>query len=384
MQADSQPPAALVPIDLQRAVEEIINLARDGRPAGEVLGRQFDLGLAFPTSDGPGGRGLDRARAEWVASRLAEADVPRSQSGFVGRYLATPLLAAHGTEAQRALLRATFLDEVRWCQLFSEPSAGSDLANISTRAERDGERWRVTGQKVWNSYAAEATHGLLLARTRPDVPKHAGISLFVVDMTHPGVDVRPLREMTGEAQFNEVFLEDVEIDASWMVGADGDGWRLGLEILALERAAVGARASTENRWNPIDAVLGLASSPSFSRRRDDVVRCWVDMRVADVMKARDVDPVVLRVFSTEANFRCLNLAMDLLAGDGMLYPGGFEMASPADSADQSLQRHFLFSRGLMIGGGTLEINRNVIGERILGLPREPRVDKDVPWNQTRR
>ena len=372
-------------------VEQLRALVEGGAPAEEVLGRRFDLGLAWPQFPvGLGGLGLPGDRADRVVADLVRSGLPTPPASFVGPHLVAPMLVAHGTPAQHSLLRGTFTGELRWCQLFSEPAAGSDLANISTLATLDGQEWSIRGQKVWNSFAAEATHGILLARTDPDLPKHRGMSMFLVDMTGPGVDVRPLRDMTGVAHFNEVFLDDVAVPDAFRLGEVNGGWGLAIEVLAHERMAVGRVAADEaaGRPRPMELFLGDASGLEGAAR-DRYVRTWIrgqvisyteSRMVAGLMQGRiDVDPIALRVLATEHNFEVLDLAMDVGGLASVLYDAD---GQAADSAAVSLQRDYLYARGLMIGGGTLEVCRNQIGERVLGLPPEPRVDKDGSWRQT--
>jgi alkylation response protein AidB-like acyl-CoA dehydrogenase len=376
-------------MDLDGPIASLRALIGDGASIEEVLGLRFDLGLAWPQyPEGLGGLGLGNDGAGAVLKALAEAGVPNPPVSFVGPHLVSPMLVSHGTPRQRSLLRPTFTGQARWCQLFSEPSAGSDLANVSTSAICDGEVWSIRGQKVWNSFAAEATHGILLARTDPGLPKHRGMSMFLVDMSDPGVTVRPLRDMTGVAHFNEVFLDDVTVHDDFRLGAAHEGWRLAIEVLAHERLAVGRAAADEagGRPRPLQQFL---PDPQRLRGalRDRYVRVWIDEQVVNYTEARMVDellsgrpcvdPIALRVLATEHNYDVLDLAMDVGGPGALLY----DHAAAHDDAS-NMQRDYLYARGLMIGGGTLEVCRNQIGERVLGLPAEPRVDKDRPWRET--
>jgi alkylation response protein AidB-like acyl-CoA dehydrogenase len=378
--------------DPSEAIEELRSLAAAGAPAPSILGCRFDLGLAWPHHPvGLGGLGLSPDAAEQVLAAIASAGLPSPPASFVGPHLVAPMLVRHGTPAQHALLRGTFTGEHRWCQLFSEPSAGSDLANISTMAVRDGDVWSIRGQKVWNSFAAEATHGILLARTAPELPKHRGMSMFLIEMDQPGVEVRPLRDMTGVAHFNEVFLDDAVVREVHRLGELNGGWGLAIEVLALERMAVGRISAEEagGRPRPITSYLG-SPAPLRGATRDRYLRAWVrerviamteDRMVADLLCGRPtVDPVALRVLATEHNFEVLDLAMDVLGPAALLSDA--DHVHPEVDGGLDLQRDYLYARGLMIGGGTLEICRNQLGERALGLPPEPRVDKESPWNRT--
>jgi alkylation response protein AidB-like acyl-CoA dehydrogenase len=361
------------PIPHRRAVDEAIAdlaaFAASGANETAVRGLQFDVGLAWPANPvGLGGLGLDGDAARRVARMLAERGLPVVPAGFVGPNLVAPVLVEHGTEAQRELLRPIFTLEHRWCQLFSEPSAGSDLANVSTLAVRDGERWHVRGQKVWNSFAAEATHGILLARSDPALPKHSGMTMFLLD--------------------------DVVIADERRLGPVNDGWRLALAVLRHERSAIGgssAGAERREQPTPLEQVVELGREVPGALR-DRVVRAWVTKRVLDCTIARvmadaragrpSVNETVIRVLATEHNFEALDLFLNVRGPDGMLHPEGYEDRGAHDGAGRDVVRDFLYARGLMIGGGTLEVCRNQIGERALGLPPEPRVDKEAPWRET--
>ncbi len=232
--------------DLERRVRRLL----DERPPAtterlDFLRARFDAGLAwvhFP--EGLGGLGIARHHQGRVDALLCEAGAPDNdpRRNGIGLGMAAPTILAFGTdEQQRRFLRPLWTGEEVWCQLFSEPGAGSDLAALATRAVADGDEWVVNGQKVWTSGAHEARFAILVARTDPSVPKHAGLTYFVCDMTDPGVDVRPLRQITGEAEFNEVFLTDVRIPDGHRLGAVGEGWRVATATLNNERVAIGAR-----------------------------------------------------------------------------------------------------------------------------------------------
>jgi alkylation response protein AidB-like acyl-CoA dehydrogenase len=302
----------------------------------------------------------------------------------VGIGMVGPTLIAHGTEAQKerylpALLRG---DDV-WCQLFSEPGAGSDLAGLRTRAVRDGDEWVVNGQKVWSSGAHHSDLGILLTRTDVDVPKHRGITYFVVDMRSPGIDVRPLRQITGVAHFNEVFLTDVRIPNQNVVGEPNTGWGVALTTLGNERTLIGGGLGIGFR-----DVLRLARAQSRSGEpelrqrlaaaytRFELLR-YLGLRAqAAARSGRPPGPEtsVLKL----AVSRNVALNGDLvLALEG---PAG--MLQYDDAPDGGFwQQQFLGQWGVRIGGGTDQVQRNVIGERVLGLPAEPRPDKSVPFRE---
>ena len=295
--------------------------------------------------------------------------------------------------------------------MFSEPGAGSDLAALSTHAVRDGDEWVVNGQKVWTTLAHVARWGLLLTRTDPDAPKHRGLTYFVLDMQAPGVEVRPLRQMTGDAEFNEIFLTDVRIPDRHRLGPVGDGWHVALATTLMnERVTVGAMgkaAARPRRHPPCRARLARARPIDDPARRDQLARLWIEgeilrltnIRARELRQKGDPGPegAILKLAVGEFQQRLYTFIVDLLGPQGMLI-SDYEMRRPnrigettftdaaaeADSVLPDLTKAFLAVRGTTIGGGTTEIGRNILGERVLGLPAEPRTDKDVPWSQVPR
>jgi alkylation response protein AidB-like acyl-CoA dehydrogenase len=269
--------------------------------------------------------------------------------------------------------------------LFSEPGAGSDVATLATRAVRDGDEWVVNGQKVWTSAAHDASWGLLLARTDPDVPKHEGLTAYILDMHAPGVEVRPLRQITGDSHFNEIYLTDVRIPDDLRVGDVGGGWRVALTTLMNERVSIGG--SVEPRESgPIAIALTIwRRRGGTAVQRDELARLWVEAEVQRLGKIRaqqarergtpGPEGAVLKLAGALLAQRITSFAVDLLGPDGMLnaagYGGGYDADDPVVA--------FLGTQGFTIAGGTSEIMRNILGERVLGLPGEPRVDRDVPW-----
>ena len=287
---------------------------------------------------------------------------------------ALPNLIVYGTPEQRERwMLPTLRGEITWCQLFSEPGAGSDLASLATRAERVDGGWRLNGQKVWTSMAAEAQWGICLARTDPDAPKHEGISCFMVDMRAEGVDVRPLRELTGHAMFNEVFLDDVFVPEDCLVGAENDGWRCARTTLANERVQMGAGntigAGVVGVLRMIDEG-GLAEDASALVAAGDLVvtghaLAALGFRLT-LQALRGADPS-----GSEAAVRkLLGVQHDQHIQEVGMTLAGIE-AMAADGPAGSWSSTFLFNRCLTIAGGTSEIQRNVIAERLLGLPRDP-------------
>jgi alkylation response protein AidB-like acyl-CoA dehydrogenase len=372
-----------------------------GTSAAEFLGARFDAGLAwvwFP--EGHGGLGLPAELQDPVERRLREAGAPSVvEQNVIGYAMGAPTVLAHGTEEQKKrLLRPLFTGEEIWCQLFSEPGAGSDLAGLATSAMADGDEWVVNGQKVWTTLAHVSKWGLLLARTDPNVPKHRGLTYFVADMQAPGVEVRPLRQITGSAEFNEVFFTDVRIPDSMRLDAVGAGWRVATTTLMVERVAIGeGDQSRESR--PIDQALALWKKrpDKTAVDRERLMRLWVGAEVARLtnLRAREMRRVgtpgpegaVAKLTTAELEKRIYELCVDLMGMEGTIYPNGYETALPEAvnllrSGDERVA--FLRSRGRSIEGGTSEIMRNILGERVLGLPGEPRSDKEIAWSEVPR
>jgi alkylation response protein AidB-like acyl-CoA dehydrogenase len=363
----------------------------------EFLGARFDAGLAwvwFP--EGHGGLGLSPEAQGVVERDLARAGAPSEYDrNVIGYGMGAPTVLAHGTEEQRRrYLRPLFTCEEIWCQLFSEPSAGSDVAGLATRAERDGDEWVVNGQKVWTTLAHTAKWGMLVARTDPNVPKHRGMTYFLLDMHAPGVEVRPLRQMTGDAEFNEVFMTDVRVPDAQRLDAVGAGWRVAMTTLMNERVAIGGGVPRRSA-GPIAQALDIwRAKPEGERspaRRDRVMALWVATEVARLtnMRAREMrragtpgpEGSVAKLAGAEINQQIYELCIDLLGMEGTLYASDYQMRRPerAGFADEDVRHSFLRARANSIEGGTSEIMRNILGERVLGLPGEPRLDKDIAW-----
>jgi alkylation response protein AidB-like acyl-CoA dehydrogenase len=289
--------------------------------------------------------------------------------------------------------------------MFSEPSAGSDVAGLSSRAVRDGDDWIVNGQKVWTSVAHLSSWGMLVVRTNPDAPKHDGLSYFIVDMKSPGVTIRPLYQITAEAEFNEVFFDNVRIPHANMLGVEGQGWRVAITTLMNERVAIGGGGPKKKGAGGISQVVqlwqkrkpGALSATQEVLMRDRVTRAWMDnellrvtnQRARAAQKSGNPGPEgsVGKLAQAEINKRLWELAVDVLGSDGLAFEAGYELrqsAFEARSLEASAKYQFLRSRANSIEGGTSEIMKNILGERVLGLPGDPRVDKDVPWKDVPR
>lgn len=348
-------------------------------------------GIAWPVEHG--GRGGTPRQQAIFDEEQADFAVPASV--FVqGIGMAGPTLITHGTDAQRTrFLRPMLRGEEIWCQLYSEPGAGSDLAALSTRAERDGDDYVVDGQKVWTSSAQFSDWAILLARTDLDVPKHRGITYFVVDMRTPGIDVRPLRQITGVAHFNEVFLTDVRVPAENVVGDVDRGWAVAMTTLTNERSAIGGGRSGGAMGELVKLFRASSSSSSSSSSADQVLRqrvarAYTHGRILTYLGWR-ARTAVDQGRSPGPETSVIKLAHSLHQAElGEL--GLAVLGTPALELDYAAlddspwQVRFLAQWASRIGGGTEQVQRNIVAERILGLPREPRPDKDVPFREAAR
>lgn len=376
--------------EVLRGLAEDLVCAYRASSTEEFLGAQFDAGLAwvhFP--EGSGGLGADPAHQPVVDAVLAVAGRDVSwQRNPMGIGMVAPALAAYGTPRQRAMLRPIFTAADIWCQLFSEPGAGSDLAGLATRAVTDAGMWRLTGQKVWTSLAHTARYGLALARTDPDAPKHQGLTAFVVDMHAPGVTVRPLRDMTGASHFNEVFLDDVPVADTDRVGPVGGGWRVAVTILTSERSVIGTSA-TPRGTGPIALALQTwrhaAERPSHLRV--ELARLWIEAEVLRLASATETDAAAgpgLKLRRSELEQRIAAFTVKLLGAEALIFeptPAGQRTCPGEDQEITEPVRAWLQSQAYTIAGGTSDVLRSVIGERVLGLPREPGLDPATPWSR---
>jgi alkylation response protein AidB-like acyl-CoA dehydrogenase len=392
-------------------------------PLREWWRRLAVAGWAFPTwPRGHGGRGLPPDVGRQLNQALAEASA-LGPPGGLGQMMGGPVVIEHGTNEQRdrwLLPLAAGLES--WCQLFSEPGAGSDLASLQTRAVRDGDVWVVNGQKVWTSGAATADRGMLVARTHPDEPKHEGITYFVIDMDQPGVEVRPLRQMDGGTTFNEVFFTDAVVSDDGVVGSPAHGWTVAVSTLAYERQALGGgRAGplgvaapgernglldrpvgdlmrgARSRQREQAATLAARSLPALtglirSQGRDDdsltrqrlmalyalsEAHRMSGLRASAAARAGRVpgpEASTGKLIQSELGRRARDLALGVEGAHGML----MDADAPAGG---SFQLMALRVQASSIAGGTDEIQRNIIGERVLGLPREPQTDRNIPFRE---
>jgi alkylation response protein AidB-like acyl-CoA dehydrogenase len=375
--------------------------ARGGSAALRAVRTRADYEAWYPTFGASGlvaatwprehgGLDLAPATARAVEAELAPYNLGRLNP--LGLNLAAPALFAYGTEAQRRrFLPPIVTNAETWCQLFSEPGAGSDLASLATKAARDGDEWIVDGAKVWTTWAHRSDFGVLLARTDPDVPKHEGVTYFLLSLHQPGVEIRPLRDLTGAIEFNEVRLTGARVPDGQRVGDVGDGWRVAQATLSGERQMVsGAGSGGVDRIGGSSAArlvttTGARPGPLDPVRRDRLAALVVEERIraltnervrAGLKAGRPPGPAssIGKVHGSESNQRTQLLATELLGTDALAWPAG------APYEVQGMLR----SRANTIEGGTAEVNRNVIGERVLGLPREPDPWRGRPWREVPR
>ena len=389
-------------------------------PLGDWWQLLADSGWAFPSwPEGFGGRDLSSAATKAALQARREAGAFGPPNG-VSTFLAAPTIMHYGTEEQQAkyLPRIVSGRDI-WCQLFSEPGAGSDMAGLATRASRDGDEWVVNGQKVWNSGAQWAKYGILIARTDPQQPKHRGITYFLIDMDQEGVDVRPLREMTGDAAFNEVFLNDARIAESDRLGDLGDGWRVAMTTLSHERDPDNAGMGETAAFGAIDLNMSvrqysetvsskndgfsLALSGGVTKVLDDVTAQfdatkdpqvrqtlarilemrrtskWSGMRAAAKIKSGgQPGPEVstLKLLGSDMGREIRDVGLESMGAHGMLYGED----APTDGL---FHAYSMFTPAQSIAGGSDEVQRNIVGERVLGLPREPgeKEQRELPWSE---
>lgn len=368
-------------------------LAEHPEPSGRDLA---EAGYVAPHWPRPYGLDADPVTQLVIDDELRRAGV-RRPSNPIGIGWAGPTILHAGTEEQQArYLPGLLSGEDIWCQLFSEPAAGSDLATLGTRAERDGDEWVVNGQKIWTSLAHLSRYGILIARTATDVPKHSGISYFICPMDTPGIEIRPIVEMTGIHNFNEVFLTDVRLPADALVGEVNKGWGLAKVTLGNERVSLSSEGALWGQGPSATTLLDLVrerggvGDPLLRQR---LAQLHTEAEVLRLIRLRTVsarirgeqpgaEASVRKVLADEHGQHIMELAKDLAGSAGML--GGEPDAGPL-GADTSLWHFgYLFARALTIGGGTGEVQRNILGERVLGLPHDVDVETDKAWSDLTR
>ena len=344
-----------------------------------------------------GGKGLTLLQQVVLNEEFARAQAPL-RADFFGDTLVGPTILQWGTEEQKQFFIPGILKgEIAWCQGFSEPNSGSDLASLATRAVLDGDEWVISGQKVWTTQAQYADYIFLLARTDPDAPPHAGISYLLVPMKQPGVEVRPIQQVDGSAEFNEVFFENVRCPVDNVVGGLNNGWKVAMTTLGFERgssATTGFRRFLREWEKIVEAAQGNGKNKD-ALVRQDLIKSWADIKIMQINGYRSLTDALNgthetaklgacnKMFWSETHKRTMNLAIDILGMEGQVLTGDGDAESVLpgnrrgrdDYPVSDLQASFFFSRSETIWGGTAEIQRNIIGERVLGLPKEPKVQK---------
>jgi 3-oxochol-4-en-24-oyl-CoA dehydrogenase len=373
-----------LPAEAETYRDEVRAFVREHAPGGRFPPdwnvQLAEAGYVAPHWPKPYGRDAGPVQQLVIDEELRAARSPRPLNP-IGIGWAGPTLLVAGTQEQQDRYLPGILSGAElWCQLFSEPGAGSDLASLTTRAERDGDEYVVNGQKVWTTFAHVARYGILLARTDPTAEQHRGISYFVVDMRTPGITVQPIKQMDGTAMFNEVFLDGVRIPAGEIVGDENDGWRLAKVTLGNERVSLSGEGALWGRgptaYTLLDIVRahGGMSDPGV---RQKLAALYIESEVLRLIRLRTVSAMVRglepgpetsvrKALADEHGQHVMALAVDLAGTAGMLADRG-----PFGDTDPTWVEGFLYSRALTIGGGTSEVQRNIIGERVLGLPRDP-------------
>jgi alkylation response protein AidB-like acyl-CoA dehydrogenase len=348
-----------------------------------------DAGFVVPHWPRPYGLDADPELQLIIEDEMRRAGVSKPLNP-IGIGHCGPILVALANDPQKQRYLGPMLTgEELWCQLFSEPGAGSDLANLSTRAERDGDVYIVNGQKIWTSLADHAKFGILIARTRNDVTKHRGISYFIIAMDLPGIDVRPIRNMTGDAGFNEVFFTDVRVPAENLIGEENLGWGMAKTTLANERVSLSTGGGLQWGYGPSarDLVAHFRARGGLLDpvARQEVARAYIEGEILRYHRMRMISAAVNKKPGPDASLRkaladphgkrVFTLAKDLMGAGGMLAENG--------DLESAWDRGFLFSPALTVGGGTSEVLHNIIGERLLGLPHDHDVEQGKTWSETR-
>jgi alkylation response protein AidB-like acyl-CoA dehydrogenase len=365
-----------------------------------------EAGLATPTWPAEYGAGLSLSpgEAKHVNDVLNHYKIPRPYN-IIGIGMGGPTVMAWGTEEMKhRLLKPLACNQEIWCQLFSEPGAGSDVAGLATRAVRDGDEWVVNGQKVWTTVAHISRWGMLLCRTDPEVPKHAGLSYFVVDMHQPGVEVRPLVQITGDAEFNEVFFNDAKVRHDWMLGREGDGWKVAITTLMNERVSLSGAGSIGGDavgGSPVGRLLERAKGTTDPIQRQQLAQAYIESRLIRLNNERAAakrksggeagpEGSITKLMQAEFNQRLQNLAMEIEGVGAIAWEG-----APLSKAQRTgratrpdgealTASGFLRAQANTIEGGTSDVMRNILGERVLGLPKEPDNSRELPWSEVPR
>ena len=387
--------------------DEAVARLRSAQDYSEWCTRLGEDGYATPTWPAEYGAGmsLSPSQAKAVNDVLNHYKVARPYN-IIGIGMGGPTLMAWGSEEMKhRLLKPMACNQEIWCQLFSEPGAGSDVAGLATRAVRDGDEWVVNGQKVWTTLAHVARWGMLVARTDPDAPKHAGLTYFVVDMEQEGVDVRPLVQITGDAEFNEVFFNDARVKDSWRLGREGDGWKAAITTLMNERVSLSGAGSVGG-----DAVGGSPISKLIERHkgatnplvRQSIAQLYIESTLIRISNQRAAgkrktgteagpEGSITKLQQAEFNKRLQNVALDLEGPSAIAWEGKnlsrierIGRVGAAADDDSAIASGFLRAQANTIEGGTSDIMRNILGERVLGLPKEPDPSRSIPWKDVPR
>jgi 3-oxochol-4-en-24-oyl-CoA dehydrogenase len=373
-----------LPPEAEQYRDEIRAFVKDNAPGGEFPAdwnrRLAEAGYVAPHWPKPWGIDAGPVQQLVVDAELRAALAPRPFNPIGIGWAGPTLLVAGSDEQHRRYVPGILDGSDLWCQLFSEPGSGSDLASLSTRAVRDGDEYIVNGQKIWTTFAHESRYGILLARTSPEADQHKGISYFVVDMRSPGITTRPIRQMDGRADFNEVFLDKVRIPVENLVGDENDGWRLAKVTLGNERVSLSGEGAlwgigpTANDLLDIVRANGGSADPVTRQR---LATLYIESEVLRLIRLRTVsarvrglepgpEASVRKALADEHGQHVMGLAVELAGTDGLLTNKG-----PFGTDTDMWATGYLYSRALTIGGGTSEVQRNIIGERVLGLPRDP-------------
>ncbi|MEI6571299.1 MAG: acyl-CoA dehydrogenase family protein [Actinomycetes bacterium] len=387
--------------------DEAVARLRSAQDYSEWCTRLGEDGYATPTWPAEYGAGmsLNPTQAKAVNDVLNHYKVARPYN-IIGIGMGGPTLMAWGSEEMKhRLLKPMACNQEIWCQLFSEPGAGSDVAGLATRAVRDGDEWVVNGQKVWTTLAHVARWGMLVARTDPDAPKHAGLTYFVVDMEQEGVDVRPLVQITGDAEFNEVFFNDARVQDSWRLGREGDGWKAAITTLMNERVSLSGAGSVGG-----DAVGGSPIAKLIERHkgvtnplvRQSIAQLYIESTLIRISNQRAAgkrksgseagpEGSITKLQQAEFNKRLQNVALDLEGPSAIAWEGKnlsrverIGRVGAAADDDSAIASGFLRAQANTIEGGTSDIMRNILGERVLGLPKEPDPSRSIPWKDVPR